>query len=497
MVTQKDIELLMQANKELFYRLELLNQDLKVVDYIEGNLISDNISISADSDIRRTYTCEMVVTDNSFVIGKDKKIWFDKRVRPYIGMKLQRTQEMIWYCLGTFLYTNENYNYDATSRQLSLTCEDMMCLLNDSRNGQLNSYTRTIEKGSDARSVVIALLEEMGINRYYIEFNKNNETIPTYEIPYKKTYNAGTTAYTIIKDIVDMYAGTQMYFDLDGTFIISKIPTRADEITVLKDDVLQPLLISEQLTTSLSSIYNHIIIWGKVNEPDFYSTSVTLSGSVFVANVVQQKLDEDTNEMTVYPYKEYVNFDLVSLHMTSTNPENMMININSLGDIPVIDYDDKPLAANYLDADTDCIFRYRAESKDFLYIGQYQCYGEAYLTNNTLDNNEFAIIDERNDFSVENIGRRLKILSGGDYDNIYTNSLCRQRCRYELYNATNMQDTMSLNVVPIPFLDVNQKIEFTSNSTKETHEYLVTNISCNYSDHTMTLNLSRYYPTYI
>ena len=224
--------------------MELLNKDLRVIDYLEGNLISDNISISADSDIRRTYNFEIAVSDSSFIIGEDKKIWFDKRVRPYIGMKLERTKEMIWYCLGTFLYTTENYNYDPTTRKLSVTCEDMMCLLNDSRNGQLDSYTRTIEQGSDARGVVIALLSEMGINKYYIEFNRNNEAISTYEYPYKKTYNAGTTAYTIIKDIVDMYAGTQMYFDLDGTFVISKIPTSANEITVLNDEIIQPLLIS-------------------------------------------------------------------------------------------------------------------------------------------------------------------------------------------------------------------------------------------------------------
>ena len=497
MVTQKDIELLMQSNKELFYRLELLNQDLKVIDNLEGNLISDNISISADSDIRRTYTCELIVTDSSFTIGKDKKIWFDKRIRPYIGMKLQRTQEIVWYCLGTFLYTNENYNYDVTSRQLSLICEDMMCLLNDTRSGQLGQYTRVINRGSDARSIIISLLNEVGIHKYYIEFNKNNETVSTYEIPYEMTYNAGTTAYTIIKDIVDLYAGTQMYFDLDGTFIISKIPTGKNEITILNDEILQPILISEQLTTSLSNIYNHIIIWGKVNEPDFYGTNVTLSGSIYYANVIESKLDEDTNEMTEYPYKEYVNFDLVALHIPSTNLENMMININSLGNIPVVDLDNKPLAANYLNANTDCVFRYRSESNDFLYVGQYQCYGEAYLTNNILDNSEFAVINEDNDFSVEIIGHKLKTLSGGDYDKIYTNSLCRQRCRYELYNATNMQDTMTLNVIPIPFLDVNQKIQFTSNSTKETHDYLVTNISCNYSEYTMTLNLSRYYPTYI
>ena len=497
MVTQKDIELLMQSNKELFYRLELLNQDLKVIDYLEGNLISDNISISADSDVRRTYNCELVVSDSSFTIGKDKKIWFDKRVRPYIGMKLQRTQEIIWYCLGTFLYTNENYNYDAATKQLSLTCEDMMSLLNDSRNGQLDGYTRTINKGADARNVIISLLNEVGIYKYFIEFNKNNTVVSTYEIPYEMTYSAGTTAYTIIKDIVDMYAGTQMYFDLYGTFIISKIATGANEINVLNDEIIQPLLISEQLTTSLANIYNHIIIWGKVNEPDYYSKNVTMSGSVYFADVVQINIDNETKEQIEFPYKEYVNFDVIALNIPSTNPQNMMININSLGNIPVVNDEGNPLAANYLEAKTDCLFRYRAVSNDFLYIGQYQCYGEAYLTNNTNDNSEYAVINENNDFSVDSIGHKLKVLSGSDFDKIYTNDLCRQRCRYELYNSTNMQDTMSINVIPIPFLDVNQKIQFTSNSTHETHDYLITNISCNYSEYTMTLSLSRYYPTYI
>ena len=63
-VTQKDIEILMQSDKVLYYKLELLNEDLKVVDSIEGNLISDSLSISADSDVRRTYNCELFVENN-------------------------------------------------------------------------------------------------------------------------------------------------------------------------------------------------------------------------------------------------------------------------------------------------------------------------------------------------------------------------------------------------------------------------------------------------
>ena len=65
---QKDIEILMQSDKELHYKLELLNESMKVIDLIEGNLISDNISISSNSDVRRTYSCELLVENSTFNI---------------------------------------------------------------------------------------------------------------------------------------------------------------------------------------------------------------------------------------------------------------------------------------------------------------------------------------------------------------------------------------------------------------------------------------------
>lgn len=76
-VTQQDIELLMQSSKTLFYKLELLDEKYNVVDLIEGNLISDNISITSESDVRRTYNCELLVTDSTFVLSRNSKIWFD------------------------------------------------------------------------------------------------------------------------------------------------------------------------------------------------------------------------------------------------------------------------------------------------------------------------------------------------------------------------------------------------------------------------------------
>jgi hypothetical protein len=496
-VKQKDIEILMQSDKVLYYKLELLNEDMKVLDCIEGNLISDSISIDASSSIRRTYTCSLFVENSTFVLDRESKIWFDKLIKPHIGILHQITQEIQWYCLGTFLYTDLNYSYSETDKTLQITCLDMMCLLDDKRKGQLPDYKRTILANTDARSVIISLLEEVGITRYFIEFNINGNSASTFSIPYDMTFESSSTVYKVISEIINLYAGTQMYFDINGTFIISRIPTSKNEITILTDDIIQPILINEQITTSLSSVYNHIKIYGKQNEPNYYTKEVTCINGVYYASVVTFKLDENTGESSEIVYDGYDNFDVFALRIPETNTENQMININNLGNKLIVDDIGNTLKEKYLDKDTDCIFRYREESDDFIYIGQYQCIGEAYLTNNTKDLNGYAVIDENSDFVIEVIGDRLKVLTGGDYDKIPTNSLCCQRARKELYDASNMKDSLSISVIAIPWLDVNMKVEFTSNITKQKAEYIITNINCDYSTYQMKLQLSRFYPDYI
>ena len=500
MITQNDIELLLQPTKNIFYKLEVLDTDFRKLDSIEGNLISDNISISSDSNMRRTYNCELLVTNKKFLIGKNNYIWFTRFVKPYVGVKSQRTQTIHWYCLGTFLFNDESYQYDAITNQLSLSCVDMMALLDDTRKGQLDQYNRKIERGSDARTVIINLLNEIGISKYYIEFNKNNQTVSTFEIPYDKTFPTGTTAFEMIKELVDLYAGTQMYFDIDGMFCIKSIPTKENETIVLDDSILQKILISEQTSTSFSSVYNHIIIWGKVNEPDYYSEVVSMNGNTYKTSVLEVSIDENSQEKEEIEYKEYGNFDEFAIRVPSTNLENQLLSINSLPAYPIV-YDVagyfEPLPKGYLDVNTDCVFRYRKDTNDFLFLGQYQCYGEAYLTNNLNDKNKYAVTNDKSDFSLEVIGKRLKTLNGGDYDNIYTDSLACQRARYELYNATNKQENLSLNIVSVPWLDVNQIIRFTSNTNHETNEWIINNISCDYSSFNMSVIASRYYPTYI
>lgn len=497
-VRQKDIELLMQSDKTLFYKLELLNEDMTVIDLIEGNLISDNLSIDANSDIRRTYSCELFVENSTFDIGYDKRIWNDKRIRPYIGILHQRSHEVIWYLIGTFVFIDTNFHFNANTKTLSLTCHDMMCLLNGTMGGNIPDYKRTITQGTNSRAIIIDLLKEAGITKYFIEFNINNDSSSNFEIPYDMVYNVGANIYQIIKEIIDLYPGTEMYFSKDGTFMIDAIPTSEDEMIILNDEILKPILIDEQFTTSLKDIYNHIEIWGKVNEPTYYSSDITSDDNVYNVHLVVHKLNEDTGEYSDIEYSDEINnFDTFGLLLPTTNKANQYININNIGNVLIVDEEGQPLQENYINANRDNIFRYRKEDNTFIFVGEYQVHAELYLTNNKTDTNQNAVIDIDTEYSIEKTGNKLKVLSGGEFDKIPTSGLCRDRCKYELYNATNRQANLNLQTLCIPFLDVNQIIEFTSNSTHKKETYIINNVSCNFSGFTTDITANKYYATYI
>ena len=95
------------------------------------------------------------------------------------------------------------------------------------------------------------------------------------------------------------------------------------------------------------------------------------------------------------------------------------------------------------------------------------------------------------------VGEIRLVLYGGEYDNIYSDDLAQQRANYELWKRTRLEDTITLTCVPIPWLDVNQLVEYTSHESGETHQYIIKSITTDYNETgTQTIVMSRYYPLY-
>ena len=134
-VQAEDLEILRQSNREVYARIELLDPQMKTVGELAGEVISDSYSCDSQSIIRRTYSLEIHIAENS-VAAQEYSGWIDKYIRLRIGMKHNRSGEIRWYDSGVYLCGSGSYQYDAVSRRLSLSCMDLMCRHTGDRGGQ-------------------------------------------------------------------------------------------------------------------------------------------------------------------------------------------------------------------------------------------------------------------------------------------------------------------------------------------------------------------------
>ena len=92
------------------------------------------------------------------------------------------------------------------------------------------------------------------------------------------------------------------------------------------------------------------------------------------------------------------------------------------------------------------------------------------------------------------------VCSGDEYDNIYSNDLAEQRARYEVYLRSRLHDNISIETVPIYWLDVNEIIEFNlpqNEGDDKSDLWLVKSINTNIGvDGKQTITAMRYYPLY-
>ena len=268
-LSQQDYDIAKQRIVNRFLKVNILNFDYKVVDEISGNVISFDVNIDADSDIRRTCNVEIVVTDSSFDIQAGNKIWLDKYIQPYIGIQNIRTGKVQWYNQGIYLIDNPTWQYDAETNRLSFSAVDLMAKMTGLRNGNLTGVPYVIPQGSNIREAIITTIGLAGFTKYVVDDCKQRDgTVITS--PYEIKIEQGGTVYDILAELRDILPQYEMYFDVDGVFHYHYIPTGEDEPVDVDDDLWNAILSSEQITTDFESVKNVIEVWGRdmdTNQP--------------------------------------------------------------------------------------------------------------------------------------------------------------------------------------------------------------------------------------
>lgn len=145
-ITQDDILLVLrQSGSPQTPRLlfEVLDLDGNIVGEIEG-VVSGTLSISAESDIRRTGSVVIQPTRvQNITLQEGNNVWLDREIHMKLGLYDIRSKSYVWYSMGWFIYTDASITYDAVTNQLTANLSDFMAKLDGSKNGNVGHYSIT------------------------------------------------------------------------------------------------------------------------------------------------------------------------------------------------------------------------------------------------------------------------------------------------------------------------------------------------------------------
>ena len=175
------------------------------------------------------------------------------------------------------------------------------------------------------------------------------------------------------------------------------------------------------------------------------------------------------------------------------------ITINYLGNNKVVDIDNKQIQE--LSKDTEWIFQYviqtdgegesATETKFWRFMGHQQAQATSY------DNNPSSPFYVGDPIGSSSVGRIRIVLYGGEYDNIYSDDLAKQRADFEIYQRSRLNDSISMETIPIPWMDANIVISHRFGQKQEPSKYIVKSFSVDYATGgTMTINAISWYPYY-
>ena len=272
-ITEQQYSIVKQPYRDLYCKVDLLNYQFQVVDEIGGVVVSDSWTISATSDIRRTGVISLIPDNmDAYRIQAGSKIFLDKYVQVYIGIKDNTTDEIVYNNMGIYLINNPTHSFDSTNNQITLQLIDLMSKLTGLRNGYLTGYEYQLKEGQDVREIIIAVLAEAGFDNYNIEINEEDYQTIQYDMAIEGT----GTLYDILNTInQNQYINYQMYFDVNGVFHFNRIPMTGQDTVMVDDDIWKYAYMSHDVTTDYESLKNHIIVLGKTHTATNYSADCT------------------------------------------------------------------------------------------------------------------------------------------------------------------------------------------------------------------------------
>lgn len=479
-ITSHDIALVKQKIQRRYAIIEIVNREFRKVCSIRGQWISGSVSIDRSSAIRRSGSVTMQIADID--LYKLANLTTTNYIRIYQGIEDNNTLEVSWYKQGTFIITQNGLNFDKVTRTLSLTLADLMCDLNGERAGVLHAYSSIAKNSQRIDEVMKNVLELCGVTNYDItpicvtrknvNFWDDKSQDEDYYVPYDLEFSAGVTAYEILEKLVNLYSGWEIFFDVDGKFICQRQTFEEDNsFTIIDDDGLRELVISEDLTVNWNEVKNHIEVWGK--DGHYYGEAKdTNPESPFNVNATQIVRHVECFDQIYDRYK---------------NPEDQ---IKYLSDKEMYEKEIGSITEEIQTNIKKKIY-YVALRNNASLVGDTekiaQINKKIIAIDNTLASLEDKLTDNKKDLknTISNINAN-KDITGDEMAKQWAEQLLYEKCR--------TQDNITLETIGLPFLnDVGSKISYRNKNDNVVKTYVVTGITNNLDSSTTSVTAMRFY----
>lgn len=530
-ITEEDKALVLQTDLQYKYRLFIVDNNKNILDEIQGVSSIGSYSIDEESNIRRT-TSFVLQLDNDYKtkMSVEKKLfsWIGYNFQMQIGIYSFRLNDYKWYDCGHYLITEGNTSYNSIDNSLSLNLSDWYSKLEGTRNGQMggaptieipnydaNDNPITIKQVTEGilkgeTDIVDYIIDDIGEfygmaqnNPDYVQYRVEN---PLWnQLPYELKYEAGCTVGDIFEEIKNLYPNCQMYFDIFGNFCFDLIPSCEYDPITLDDNYIQSILVADNAETvdyDINSIKNVTEVFGLTYEPDRYATTCTTLSNLYT--------------LSLQDYNDYFDGDVIAFVPNTNNVDNMTIKINDLNAIPLYyEYTTDYVQANTLIADSTYVFKIRINYQGLYiayFLGQYQPHALCVLSNNANDtyytkeyfsqkyncaqHNITIRIEEDSPFVVQKLGEILDVKTGEEFDNILSDSVAKENAIYYNRQSSSVYDTITISTKMVPFLDVNEKIEYRKQQETLSNYYITKAIDNQMDSCTSQITMYRFYPLY-
>lgn len=470
-VTQKDYDIVKQRFQTRYIRLNILDFQYQKIDEISGNLIDGSFNVDANSDVRRSCNVSLVVYGKDaykLSISPTSEIFLDKYIQPLIGIENNRTGDVQWYSQGIYLINRPTWDWDAQTNTLKFDGVDLMGRMTGIRNGQLEGIPTVVKAGSSVRDAIIAAINMAGFTDYVVdECRLSDGTIQP--VPNDITIEQGGTIYDLLSQLRDILPSYQIYFDINGVFHYERIPDGTGDPILLDDYLIGDVLISESINSDFEAVKNYIEVYGRSHTIQNYASVATVNDNI-INLTIESLSDVGINES-----------DMIGFTLGENATGNISLNVNATGEKNLVDGSGDGILS--LNKDEYYVAVYQSNNT-WLFLGHQQAKAIAYDDN---PSSPFYINGP--------VGIIRHVCYGGEYDNIQSDELAKERADYELYLRDRLQDTISLYVIPIPWLDVNVLIRHTAKDDTEAKIYMIQSIQCNIgSGETMSIIANQYYP---